>query len=321
MFTTLSTARRFHVVSFVLTLVCFAAMLLYCQNLAVGQNVSGKETAVAANADVGENSSGGQEEGTAENPSDQSDSEKDKQTDSNSQENAAKTAADEENQNKDQNADSLIASQDYSQIWQNVKDFQEKYWSYIYLVFAFFNIVICIAWSLWLKPMRRKQRIEKYNEDFNEFKDFALECIKLGFSNKDSEVSEKIDFVSHENAELIVQQRLNKITGQEPEKKRRTWTEFFVGLFTRKKTTYLPISEDDAYLLIVTIGFSEEDFKKNLDKHRKVVCQIYDKRYNAYWKHWFKNVTFWSVIILLLPFVLNILPSVIYHILKIFKMI
>ena len=65
MFATLSNSRRFHVVSFVLVAVCFAAMSLFCQNAVMGQEASGEETAVAAAADVGENNSSGQEEGTA----------------------------------------------------------------------------------------------------------------------------------------------------------------------------------------------------------------------------------------------------------------
>ena len=56
MFTTLSTARRFHVVSFVLAAVCFAAMSLFCQNAVMGQDASGEKTTAAA--DVGGNSSG-----------------------------------------------------------------------------------------------------------------------------------------------------------------------------------------------------------------------------------------------------------------------
>ncbi len=62
----ISIARRFHVVSFVLAAVCFAAMSLFCQNAVMGQEAGGEETAVAAAADVGENNSGGQEEGATE---------------------------------------------------------------------------------------------------------------------------------------------------------------------------------------------------------------------------------------------------------------
>ena len=106
--------------------------------------------------------------------------------------------------------------------------------------------------------------------------------------------------------------------------------EFIAGFFSRNKTKSPQISEDDAYLMIVIIGLDKvfknnndseknNDSKINLEDHRKVICEIYDKRYKAYWENWFKNVTFWSVIILLFPFVLNKLPTVIYHILKIFN--
>ena len=59
MFSFRSNVRRFQVASFVLALVCFAA--LSCQTTAMGQNASGKKTAVAADAG---RSSGGQKKGT-----------------------------------------------------------------------------------------------------------------------------------------------------------------------------------------------------------------------------------------------------------------
>ncbi len=395
MFSFRSNARRFQVVSFVLAVVCFAA--ISCQTTAMGQNASGKKTAVAADAgsssgdqkkgivtktaadknkpansngqsettktpakgtqnniqknngvkssqeirpfwekawddiksffsdqkktpvpsNVG-NSSGAQKKTTVKKVEKKTNPEKNKPAVSSGQATTTQTAA-KGTQSNTQKVNSLETSQDFSSIWQKAMAFHEKYESYLYLVFAFFSIAICVAWSKWLAPMRRRQEFEKYYKNLNEFKKFALKCIELGIDNKDTGASDKIDFDSLKNPKQVVQQRLNKITGQEPEKKSRTWAEYFRGVFHRKNTTSFQISEDDAYLMIVTIRYSEDDYNKDADKHRIVICEIYDKRYKAYWKKWFENITLWSVIILLFPFVLNKLPTVIYHILKIFN--
>ena len=274
-----------------------------------------KKTPVRTNA---VNSANVQKKGTVKTVEKKTNPEKNKPAVSSGQAKTTKTAA-KGTQSNTQKVNSLENLQGFSSIWQKAMTFYEKYESYLYLVFAFFSIAIYVAWSKWLEPRRRRQEFEKYYKNLNEFKKFALKCIELGFSNNDTDASDKIDFDSLKNPEQVVQQRLNKIPGQEPEKKSRTWAEYFRGVFHRKNTTSFQISEDDAYLMIVTIIYSENDYNKDADKHRKVICEIYDKRYKAYWKKWFENITLWSVIILLFPFVLNKLPTVIYHILKIFN--
>ncbi|MBR0239137.1 MAG: hypothetical protein IJQ39_13670 [Thermoguttaceae bacterium] len=318
MYTTLSAARRFHVVSFVLTLVCFAA-LLSRQNAAMGQNASGEKTAVAADADVGENSPGGQEEGTAENLSDQSDSEKDKQTDSNSQENAAKSAADKEKQNKDQNADNEKSEQDKSSLGQKTWNCISSFWEYMKTFFYdYWGTVLMLIASIWytkyLKPKIRLYIFEKHSNDLNEYKELALECIRLGISSKESDkpetfdISENIDFISHEQVDEIIQHIFRKYLGQESEKEKKSWWGFLVkiaGFFSAKK--YIQLSKLDSYLLIITSKYIDEQESDILIQHKKAICEIYRQRYRDYWRHWFKNITLWSIIILILPHVLPVI--------------
>lgn len=290
MFTTLSTARRFHVVSFVLAAVCFAAMLLFCQNAVMGQEASGEETAVAAAADVGENNSGGQEEGTAENSSDQSNSENDP-ADSSKQGNAT---------NKTKG---------------NLFIFVLIFVS-IVILWALIKISFKILYTFLIQPYSKKKWILYKMKNVEDLRLVAAECIKFGTiiypdgqqkNKNDNIISMPNDFLDQVFGE-VEKQQIDEDRRSVIKKWFDNWTSFncpnALGavasprwLFRSKKSPEkrILVSKDDFYLLVVTsiptvdTGNSNDEnnnlinsIKNNYNKHRKKIFAIYNERFNAY---------------------------------------
>ncbi len=285
MFATLSNSRRFHVVSFVLAAVCFAAMSLFCQNAVMGQEASGEETAVAADADVGENNSGGEEKGTEK---------KGEESQIDAQENV---------------------------LWRFM-GFIKKYKHLIiilsFILSFFFFVKLCLrAWALC--PSQRMKTIRKKIIDISTFKTIVLECLRLRYSKKsrrDSDNSNEFDFKNEDqeiSKDFIYKKKVEKIVTDvlnNHGEKITTQSSLSEKIYEWVWPTTVPLTKDDAYLIIIACDlYSEEKFKNEFESHKNTVCDIYEKRYSVFWRQRFWDILKWVFLIVLLPDLLRIITK------------
>ncbi len=303
----ISIARRFHVVSFVLAAVCFAAMSLFCQNAVMGQEAGGEETAVAA--DVGENNSSGQEEGATESAGEKPNVDEKDKNNHEDQKNAAE-GNEEGKQDIATKDKSTESEQNKVSFWQNpwnkcktfIGNFIGNNMNYICLAFSFISFVICFWKYTFIIPKRRRTYLEKNIASLNDFKIIASDCLKMRIPNSETRITEneKANLISHDEAKKIISDVLKKHTGEDYIVNKKTTYERFCDYWW---PTYIPLSQEDAYLIILLTWDEKhnDEFEKNLQNHKKAICNIYDKRYKAFWWYWFETISFWSFFIYILP--------------------
>ncbi len=242
MFTTLSTVRRFHVVSFVLAAACFAMLSLCWQSSASGQDTGGDVNA-SVPTDVGENNSGGQEEGTAENPF--------------------------------EIQDSHIVNRILSSLW----GFLCNMGYYLYANIAFFGLLFLA--KLIQEILKRFRGFLSYFFCYRvgSLRFLANECLKLrNINNNVINNSSKKDDVLPLSLDAV-----NNVIKEDENQKMSAWSwikGIFTSFFSsEKKSIYLP--SDDLYLLIITSDEYKNDLERdtnNFDKHKKKVKTIYRNR-------------------------------------------
>ncbi len=358
MFSFRSNVRRFQVISFVLAVVCFATLFLFCQTTAMGQSASGKKTAAAT--DAGRHS-GGQEKWAIKKDEKKTNPDKDKPANSNGKAKKTNTAA-KGAQNKPQKNNSVKSSQEIRPFWekawddvksffsgqkktavttnvgnnadeeekiasketqsntqktngvktsQEIKPFWEKawddikptvskHWNLICITTIIINLIICIWNYAILIPSQRRKSIENDLISLEDFKKVASECMKLRYSNKETTNSQTTNLITYDKAQSIIdcifKEHIEEYTPQ-----KKTVLENICSFFSRAK--YIPISNDDAYLIVLLTWNPEREdtFKGNLNKHRKALCNIFDKRYRACLWNFFTHISLWSLFIFILP--------------------
>lgn len=240
----------------------------------MGQEASGEETAVAADADVGENSSGGQE-GMSENPSDQSSSGKDR--------------ADSSNQGNESKTDSAETKNNDPISW---KDF--FYYCGIYILINVGYIIGRFLFKLLMDIVnftRRLRNIDDNNPDINELRELANECIKLRIIDLGD---------SSENTLPISIDAVDQVLNNYQDNKKTNWFKDLINTYNPanwaffKKKMHVPVS--DIYLLLITDDeYSKEDFRNQIKVHKEAIWDIYCKRSPRYiWKiTW--NFFLWNI--------------------------
>lgn len=263
MFTTLSTVRRFHVISFVLAAVCFAALFLCWQSPAVGQYASGEENA-SVPVDVGENNSGGEE---------------DKQANSNGQGKSAKGAA--------------MGTHNNDPIPWNE-------FFYICGIYILLNVVFIIlrffGQLLWDIAYFTCRMWLIDNNKTDELKKLANECIKIRTANSENN-SENTLPVS-----VNVVDQVLKDYNEEDNSNQSNWLKDWINTFnplnwiSAKRKMQIPAS--DIYLLLISNPqYDENDLKERISIHKNSVWGIFWKRCPSY--VWKRTVDFfgWNIVV------------------------
>lgn len=232
---------------------------------------------------------------------------KNKQANSNGQGKATKTAT-----NGNQNINNVKSTQEikpfWEKAWADVKTIASNHWNLICLATVIINLIICLWSYSFLIPSQRRKSIENHLEHLEDFKKIASECMQLRYSNKETTNSQTTDLIkdliTYNKAKSIIDNVFQKhFEEYTPQKK--TILDHIRSYWSRK---YIPISLEDAYLVILLIWDENhnDEFEKNLQNHKKAICDIFEKRYRAYLRDWVKNISLWSLFIFIFPLLTKI---------------
>ena len=190
----------------------------------------------------------------------------------------------------------------WQKAWDKCKTFIGNNMNYICLAFSINSFVICFWKYTFIIPKRRRTYLEKNIACLNDFKIIASDCLKMRIPNSETGITEneKTNLISHDEAKKIISDVLKKHTGEDYIVNKKTTYERFRDYWW---PTYIPLSQEDAYLIILLTWDEKhnDEFEKNLQNHKKAICNIYDKRYKAFWWYWFETISFWSFFIYILP--------------------
>ena len=233
---------------------------------------------------------------------------KNKQANSNGQGKTTKTAA-----KGTQNNNNVKSTQEikpfWEKAWDDIKTIASNHWNLICLATVIINLIICLWSYSFLIPSQRRKSIENDLKRLEDFKKIASECMQLRYSNNettDSQTTDSIkDLIKYNKAKSIIDNVFQKHFEEYKPQKKTIWYHIRSYL---SRSEYIPISLEDAYLVILLIWDNdhEAEFNTYIDNHKKAICDIFEKRYRAYLWDRFKNISLWSLFIFIFPLLTKI---------------